>query len=299
MEYITVGKNIHEGYCLDLVAYSGDNFQHKADWPQRLCLAFLEQGSAVMTIHKSDALYKAPAIFCFNDKDMPGIRSQSEVSLKTIYFHPNIINKSFSFERSQHYISESERMDAYLLNPFFHRNSAYNGFIEIDQVYSHRISRLFQKELQELVLQKDMFWPCRSRSFLLELLLLTGSIFEASNNNADKRLNYEANRMDEIVSYLQANYSSKITVNSLAKTFNSNRTTLNIQFKKIYNMSIIDYLIKLRINLASAMLRDTRLNVEEIMERVGFSNSTHFWRMFKKYTGVSPSTYRNQNCWVD
>jgi len=45
--------------------------------------------------------------------------------------------------------------------------------------------------------------------------------------------------------------------------------------------------------MASVMLKDTLLPVSEVMERVGFNDSTHFSRTFKKYMGLSPSEFRD------
>lgn len=101
-----------------------------------------------------------------------------------------------------------------------------------------------------------------------------------------------------IVTYLNNNYKEKITLEHLATMFTTNRTCLNDQFYKVTNLSIIDYLIKLRVNLAATMLRDTLIPISEIMSRVGFNDRSHFWRTFKKYTSLSPKEYRKKYCWI-
>lgn len=50
--------------------------------------------------------------------------------------------------------------------------------------------------------------------------------------------------------------------------------------------------------MASTMLRDTMLPINEIMTRVGFCDTVHFLRTFKKYTGDSPSEYRKKYNWM-
>ncbi len=301
MELDTIGRKIYKGYCLSLSVNNNETFSYKGHSMQRFNLAFLERGSAVVAINGAEVLCTAPAIFCLNENDTPEIISQTDAIIKSMYFHPNIVNLVFNFENirdSQHPFSSTEQWDTYLLNPFIYRSLKYCGFIKAEPEYSARLSKLFHMEAMELDLQRDVSWPCRSRSYMLELLILVSGLFEAKINSPDGRGSDEAIKISEIVSYLQTNYSQKITVSKLAKMFNTNRTTLNSRFKRENQISIIDYLIKLRIELASALLRDTRLSIEEITERVGFRSSTHFWRMFKKQTGVSPSAYRNENCWI-
>jgi len=62
----------------------------------------------------------------------------------------------------------------------------------------------------------------------------------------------------------------------------------------VTGMTIVAYLIQLRIKLAATMLRDTGLPVTEIHQRVGFNDDSHFRRTFRKYTGASPSEYRQR-----
>jgi AraC-like DNA-binding protein len=66
------------------------------------------------------------------------------------------------------------------------------------------------------------------------------------------------------------------------------------KFRSSTGTSIIEYLVKLRIKIASTMLRDTMLPVSEILDRVGFNDSVHFIRMFKKHIGCTPSEYREK-----
>ena len=48
----------------------------------------------------------------------------------------------------------------------------------------------------------------------------------------------------------------------------------------------------LRLETASAMLRDSEDTVQEIAQRVGYSYMPYFYKHFKSYFGISPSTFR-------
>jgi len=104
--------------------------------------------------------------------------------------------------------------------------------------------------------------------------------------------------VDSVIHYLHANYHRKITLTELSRRFNTNRTTLASQFQQATGQSVIAYLRGLRMNVAASILRDTKLSLEEIMQHVGFSDSTHFGRTFRRYSGFTPSQYRRENCWM-
>ena len=84
----------------------------------------------------------------------------------------------------------------------------------------------------------------------------------------------------------------------MAQRFHTNRTTLTERFGLVTGQPVLSYLIRLRVRLASLMLRDTMLPVSEVMTRVGFTDSTHFGRTFRKHLGCTPSEYRTRFCWM-
>ena len=60
-----------------------------------------------------------------------------------------------------------------------------------------------------------------------------------------------------------------------------------------YGYNFIEYVNLRKIELARQMLQDGKM-VYEVSELLGFENSTYFSRVFKRYTDVSPDTYRKQ-----
>ncbi len=52
------------------------------------------------------------------------------------------------------------------------------------------------------------------------------------------------------------------------------------------------YITELKINRAKKLLRETHLSISEIAEKVGFSDTGYFNKLFKAKTGASPSKYR-------
>ncbi len=64
-------------------------------------------------------------------------------------------------------------------------------------------------------------------------------------------------------------------------------------FKECCNMSLSEYIRTQRVERAMELLRGTNKTVVEIMECVGYSNRSSFFQAFKKYTNLTPESYRN------
>lgn len=87
---------------------------------------------------------------------------------------------------------------------------------------------------------------------------------------------------------------SELLVSDIADKLFLNKDYLNRIFKKEKGMSISQYLIQERMNLASLLLQDTKNSVNDVAEKVGYNNYPYFASSFKRYHGCSPSQYQKQ-----
>ena len=97
----------------------------------------------------------------------------------------------------------------------------------------------------------------------------------------------------KVLSYIEKNSNRDLKLGSLAELFGYNSTYLGKVFKKTKGESFNTYLDRLRIKKAETLLSDKSLKVYEICERVGYRNLNYFYKKFKRFTGISPSEYRN------
>jgi AraC-like DNA-binding protein len=63
-------------------------------------------------------------------------------------------------------------------------------------------------------------------------------------------------------------------------------------FKKATGINFTDYVSRVRIEKAKNLALNPNLRISEIAFEVGFQSLTHFNRVFKRITGVSPTSYR-------
>ena len=101
-------------------------------------------------------------------------------------------------------------------------------------------------------------------------------------------------RITSIIHYLHENYTSPITLNDLAEQFYLSPYYLCREFKKYTNSTIVQYINSLRVGHAQRLFVETDKSVTEISKIVGFSNVTHFNRVYRSVTGLSPSKSRKQ-----
>lgn len=97
----------------------------------------------------------------------------------------------------------------------------------------------------------------------------------------------------DIVDYIHQNLHTRLTVSAIAKHFGYNEKYLSHRFSSIASLPLKQFILKSKIDSANFLLTDTNLPIGDIALSLGYSDSQHFMRSYKKHTGLTPSEYRN------
>ncbi len=100
--------------------------------------------------------------------------------------------------------------------------------------------------------------------------------------------------LQRAISFIESHYAEPISVSAVAKEVFCSESGLMALFKKQTSEGIWARVLKLRIEKAKELLRETDLGVSEIALHVGFQSYTALSIAFKKNSGMSPSQYRSE-----
>lgn len=99
------------------------------------------------------------------------------------------------------------------------------------------------------------------------------------------------NKIGQVLTFMSNHYRD-ITLESAAQAFHYHPAYFSVWFKKHANITFQHQLLKIRLEQARFLLRETSLPVHTIIEEVGFQEKSHFYRCFKKECGMTPLAYR-------
>lgn len=100
--------------------------------------------------------------------------------------------------------------------------------------------------------------------------------------------------VNQALEYMEENYSRKITLQSVADSCYVSQWYMSKLLNRYAGKSFYDILNTIRIHNAKQLLAGSCLKVGEIGEMVGYSDSAHFARIFKKLEGVSANAFRKR-----
>lgn len=101
-------------------------------------------------------------------------------------------------------------------------------------------------------------------------------------------------KLRRITAWMADRLAEEFSLGLLAEQAGMSEYHFNRLFKSAVGMPPSQYQIKLRIEAARRLLRESEMSIVTIANQVGYSNPSHFSRIFRKDTGLSPSEYRRQ-----
>jgi YesN/AraC family two-component response regulator len=211
--------------------------------------------------------------------------------------HEQIMKLEFQTEQDLTMSMISKRNDALKSDPFsyttvendivtfpkFYHFSNYSDFIRVccllDEATAHNNNHL--ENYKQLC-------SCK----ILEVLIETYRsyvLYITENMEAGVPKSYS--KVQELLSYLNTNYAEKITSEMIEQSFECNFDYINRIFKQLTHKTIFSYLNTVRINHAKELISTSNKKISEVGQAVGFDDVYYFSKVFKKATGVSPTTF--------
>lgn len=292
-QFSTVGREFYPNYELKICCLRDLDYLGGEGITDRFRIVYVKEGYGVFRNWANSQLITSPTVLCLNETDQAEICNAVGLKLDIMIFEPSSFELYVTFPDLETWKNTLSN-DYWFFRPFFKRSESYIGACPTNYYHGNRVFQLIERTDREITEQKDLSWPCRGRSFYIELLLLVNSIYDEGNGFENSYCGVMTDEIREVINWLHIHYLCKITIEMVTKQFHTNKTTLNQKFKAVIGMTVMEYVGSLRMQIACSFLRKTYLPINEIMERSGYRDDAYFLRAFRKYNGCTPKEYRNQ-----
>jgi AraC-like DNA-binding protein len=95
-----------------------------------------------------------------------------------------------------------------------------------------------------------------------------------------------------VVDYIRANLGSDITVTELAGLVRMSPSHFARTFKTVFGVAPYRFVMQERIEAAKGMLASSKLSASQVATAFGFASQSHFVKVFRQFTGVTPKQYK-------
>ena len=132
---------------------------------------------------------------------------------------------------------------------------------------------------------------------MIKLISILGRIYSSyeSNQSVIERNSFYNASMLNCLDYINQNFYKDLKVEDLTEMFWISRTIFFKLFKLYTRMSFKEYINTLRIDAAQKIMNSCESSIEEVAYKVGYAGTANFYKNFKRFTGVTPSRFKEIN----
>lgn len=233
-------------------------------WHDFIEMEFIISGNG--THHLNDITYTITPGSChiMSERDFHAITALTDVTLYCIHFNQNILPRELRLQLS-----------------------FKNLYCHFEETQMNWIMQLFD-HLQAESKNTDSFCHIQQKNLLFQLFIeIIRKIQPISSSLSAPVL--------EAISYINENFQNPLTLQKLAGHYGFSPNYFGHIFKTQTGQNFNDYLMSVRIQYACRLLSCTALATKEIAFSSGFQSVEYFFKLFKRYKGITPVEYRNHS----
>jgi AraC-like DNA-binding protein len=245
-------------------------------------LSLILEGSGIYKINGKKHTINAGDVFIFRPNEAHCITDIEENGMKLLNIHiaPYYLYTNFQNALNSNYVK-------ILTSAFPLLSNKINDTLDKDRMIE--VKSLFlsiKKEMED----KSCDYLTVVINNISTMLILFSRVYKEASFSHKERQSYK--KILAIMDFIDNNFTQDITLDLLSEKVNYSRCYFSSIFKKCMGMSLWDYLCIKRIECALNLIKTTDKNLLDIALECGFNNTVNFNKIFKKYTNLSPSSFR-------
>lgn len=298
----TTGRQIYPGVNFGIRTADDPYLLPEAMGSDIYQIILVTEGSIILSDTDSRAALLPPQLLCVSYSNPMKTLQITNAKGCSIFFIPQVINYGLfsdssvptsdsptSLQSTRDRAFLAERL---LIKPFKQGEISNPFHISVNPILYNRIFDMYVGLRDQFTLQPNNNWPCRGRSYFLELLMLLQNLYAFEKDSQfDLPLPKGDVEIEESIKLLLLHYASRdIRPSDIRGPLGFLQFTT--RFKRSTGMNVTSYLRLIRLTVAANLLRNTMLPPTDIALRCGYPGISRFYRDFKKMYAKDPVSYR-------
>lgn len=187
----------------------------------------------------------------------------------------------------------SRQMDFEYLYPFWYNSTTFCNKIAHGTPEGEKIGGIIFK-MRDIWNAKEEGYRHELDAYLRVILSILIKYYKASYPDYYSVNALSHAKMQEVLQYINRNFTSNITIEELAQKFHLSESRFRHLFRETLHIGFKEYVTYQRLTEARKLLLTTDMNVSEVANVSGYSNLNQFYKVFHKYVFMSPADYRKR-----
>lgn len=253
-------------------------------WHPELEMAYILDGHMTYQINQNHYhLNKGDFIFINSNAFHSGcMYENSDCKYVVATFNPSLI---YGYEKSV--------IDTNYTFPLLNNDSFSSYICRQENEYNDKFQKLMI-EIGSLYTEHPPCYELYIKSCLCKLWAILFTEFKKSQNTSfvETTVAKQIARLKDALTFIHNHYAEPISLDEMAASCHTSKSEFNRIFKKTLHQTPFEYLLRYRIQKSLPLLISDTYNITQIAGQVGFSGSSYYAEVFRKYMNCSPREYR-------
>jgi len=246
-------------------------------------LVFIINGQGTQVLEGNEYLVSAGDVFVLQGNQRHYFKDADHVEIVNLMFdginHPDMIN------------DQIRQLDGYkalfILEPHYRAKHNFKNMLRLKRNELASIELILNTMFMEQENKREGYSMILSNR-LEELIILLSRHYSSIETTKAKTLV----RISKLIDFMENNYSETLNIEELSERAHMSKRNFMRIFKGAVGLSPIHYLKQVRLQNARTMLRETNMQVSEISDSCGFTDSNYFIKCFRNAYSTTPYKYR-------
>jgi two-component system, response regulator YesN len=153
---------------------------------------------------------------------------------------------------------------------------------------------LLQQYLHQQNMDYSFVMPTQSSATLIEMIEHITPIFTKVLQDIRQPRQKQSSDIINIKNFIDQHYMYPISLDDVSDAFFLSKEHVSRLFRKTYNESVTQYILKKKMENAADLIRTSQLNYREIAYQIGFEDISYFYKLFKKMYHCTPGEYKEK-----
>ena len=258
----------------------GEFLEHTHDFSE---LVIILKGTALHNVNGKEYVVKSGDAFIIQGDLSHGYKNVNNLEYINIMFNNSIVQQLSLLKKDKGFQA------LFYIEPFYRKEQNFTSKLVLTPVQLKKVEVVADLLVEEYRQNLGISQAMISSYFTVLLIMLSRNY--GANINEDNR---KVLQMAEAMTFIEGNYLENITLSQLSElACISNRHFVRV-FKRNYKVTPMEYIIQLRLNHSTVLLKETSLPISTVATESGFNDHNYYSRKFREVFEVSPTGYRKK-----
>jgi len=251
-------------------------------------IAFIAYGSCMHAYRGSNVKLIPGDVIVITPHEEHSYKINAKTVIYNCLFYPEALSEDWNRLKKVKSV-----FDLLIVEPFYRSESRQQEVLHLEPSEAASLETILKNMLEEQENKKPGF-ELMQKSYLINFLCQLGRAWEKQKTGSKAIYSGKRDMLAEALQYIENHIDTELKAEEIASKVYLSPNYFRKLFKEVTGITPVEYINRVRISRACALLKEENLTISQVAQMVGINDLNYFSRLFKSLAGCSPSEFKRK-----